>query len=218
MYDEKHRFIIMSTDPNKREEFLQKGLRENLLCRTCEQRFAKYEDYGRRLIYGGVRVQSKPEPGRLLLKDVDYTKFRLFLLSLLWRMSISQHKFFSDVSLGPYEEKIRQMLMANDPGDEDEFPCAITGVLMNGHPGNWFLPADRVKCFGQHCYRVILGGFLFVFFVSNQKPPRETMALFLKKDKSFTIPVRDISQIPFLQDICIELGEAMQARPQSLKR
>jgi hypothetical protein len=218
MYDKKHRFIIMSTDPYKGEEFLQKGLREKLLCRICEQRFSPHENYGRGIIYGGVRLQSKPQPGRLCLNDVDYSRFKLFLLSLLWRMGISQHRFFSAVALGPYEEKLRQMLAADDPGGEDQFPCAITGVLVNGQPGNWFLPADRVKYFGQHCYRVILGGFLFMFFVSNLKPPKEAMELFLKKDTSFTIPVRDISQIPFLQDICIEIGEAMHARPQSLKR
>jgi len=218
MYDDKHRFLLISSDPNRREEFIQKGLREKLLCHQCEQRFSVWENYGRGVIYGGAMLRTKQEPGCLRLKDVDYAKFRLFLHSLLWRMSVSEHHFFAAVNLGPYEEKLRLMLMADDPGDECRFPCLINGVLMNGQAGNWFLPADRVKCFGLHSYRVVLGGMLFIFFVSSQKPPKEAMDLFLKRDTSFAIPVRDIRDIPFLADIGFELSQAMQARPICLRR
>ena len=218
MYDAKHRFLVISTDSAKQEKYLQKGLRERLLCSNCEDQFSRYEAYARGVIFGGVEIATKQEAGRLLLKDVDYKKFRLFLLSLLWRMGISKSEFFEAVDLGPYEEKLRLLLIAEDPGDEDHIPCAVTGVLMEGKPGNWFLPPDRIRALGQHCYRIVISGILFLFFVSNQKPPKEAMEHFIKKDTSFTIPVRNIEDIPFLHDICLELGIAMAKRPAALRK
>ena len=218
MYDEKHRFFLLSSDPMKKEQFVQKGLREELLCHECERLFSGWEDYGRRVLYGGIEIQSAQGDGALYLKDLDFPKFRLFQLSLLWRMGISKLKFFEQVQLGPYEEKIRQMLLALEPGDADSLPCSIVGVLFEGRPGNWFLPPERVMHKGKHCYRAIIGGFLFIFTVSKKKAPNQAMELFIKKDGSMTVPVQDISRIPFLRNICLELGKAIHERPEHLKR
>ena len=177
-----------------------------------------YENYARGVIFGGVRLQTKKETGRLLLKNVDCKKFKLFLLSLLWRMGVAQGEFLKAVDLGPYEERLRKMLMSEDPGAASEIPCAVTGVLLNGQSGNWFVPPDRVRSLGQRCYRVVICGMLFMFFVSSQKPPPEVMEYFIKSDTTFTIPVRNIEEIPFLHDVCIELGAAMEGRPAHLRR
>ncbi len=218
LYDEKHRFMVISSDSERQERFLQQGLYEKMLCGNCEVKFSVYENYARGVIFGGVQVQSRPEPERLLLRDVDYKQFRLFLLSLLWRMGVSELEFFSAVSLGPYEEKIRLMLVTDDPGDEWYIPCLVTGVLFDGKPGNWFVPPDRVRALGQNCYRLVICGMLFMFFVTNQKPPVEAMQYFVKRDSSLTIPVRNVEEIPFLHDVCIQMGAAMVQRPQRLRK
>jgi hypothetical protein len=218
LYDEKHRFIAISTDAEKKEKFLQKGLREKMLCKDCEVKFSVYENYASGIIFGGVGVQMKQESGRLLLQDVDYTKFRLFQLSLLWRMGVAQDDFFSAVDLGPYEERIRNMLIADDPGDEGEIPCALTGVLLDGKTGNWFMPPDRINYLGQRCYRLVICGILFMFFVSKLRPPPEAMEFFIKRNAAFTILVRKIEAVPFLHDVCIKLGIAMANRPKDLRK
>ena len=41
MYDEKHRFFTVSSDPERRDRMHQKGVRESLLCDDCEGRFAR---------------------------------------------------------------------------------------------------------------------------------------------------------------------------------
>jgi len=43
-YDNIHRAIHLKANPQKRN-YLQKGLREQLLCKSCEQRFSRYESY-----------------------------------------------------------------------------------------------------------------------------------------------------------------------------
>lgn len=43
MYDVKHRFFAMTAMSSERVRLHQKGLREELLCDQCEQRFCRYE-------------------------------------------------------------------------------------------------------------------------------------------------------------------------------
>lgn len=52
----------------------------------------------------------------LLLTNLPYRPLKLFRLSLLWRMSVSSLREFALVKLGPHEERIRQMLLQDDPG------------------------------------------------------------------------------------------------------
>jgi hypothetical protein len=46
----------------------------------------------------------------------------MFHLSLLWRMSVSKHPYFKEVSLGPHEEVLRRMLLEARPGEPDQPP------------------------------------------------------------------------------------------------
>ena len=46
----------------------------------------------------------------------------MFHLSLLWRMSVSKHPYFKEVSLGPHEEVLRRMLLEALPGEPDQPP------------------------------------------------------------------------------------------------
>ena len=44
------------------------------------------------------------------------------------------------------------------------------------------------------------------------------MEFFIKEDTALTIPVHNIKEIPFLHDICIELGKAIEQRPTDLRK
>jgi hypothetical protein len=46
------------------------------------------------------------------IAGLDYDAISLFILSVLWRASISTHLFFANVDLGPRAEPIRQLLVA----------------------------------------------------------------------------------------------------------
>lgn len=43
LYDDNHRFYVLSTDSNKRRGTRPKGIYEKLLCDECEQKFSKWE-------------------------------------------------------------------------------------------------------------------------------------------------------------------------------
>ena len=51
MYYSNHRFMQLSTEQEKTTTFKQKGIRENLLCNSCEQKFSVYEQYVSQLFF-----------------------------------------------------------------------------------------------------------------------------------------------------------------------
>ena len=115
-YDAKpRRFHVVSATPSERESFEQKGLRERLLCRACEQEFGRWESYAKSALIDAKGVTITRHKDRITFHNLDYRQFRLFQLSLLWRMGVSTLPFFKDVALGPHEEKLRLALMRRTP-------------------------------------------------------------------------------------------------------
>jgi hypothetical protein len=144
---------------------------------------------------------------------VDYEKFKLFLLSVLWRMSVSRLEFFAKVRLGRHEETLRLALLANDPLKPTDYPCLLTAVMIDGiFHQDWILPPDLVKYESHHCYRVVLSGFLFAFFVSSHPMPSSVFNYCINKRDEFRIFIQDIKQVPFLMDVAVRFGQAIRKR------
>ena len=108
-----------------------------ILCADCDNKIiGGYEAYARKALYGNIEEYSSglPESGNFRtsegvefthVKNLHYKDFKLFLLSIVWRASISSRPFFREVNLGPYEETIRQMIISGDPKGEETFPIVI---------------------------------------------------------------------------------------------
>jgi hypothetical protein len=72
LYDEKiHRFNVLSTIPEISKKFEQKGIREKLLCDSCEQLISPSENYVRRGIYGGVAIGIEDKNTQIVLSNID---------------------------------------------------------------------------------------------------------------------------------------------------
>ena len=93
VYDAIHRFQVIPTDLSKSEKFEQKGVREKLLCKLCEQKIGRWEKYTKETFGDGIGIKIEQTRKTLKLSNLDYRKFRLFLLSLLWRMGVSKSDF-----------------------------------------------------------------------------------------------------------------------------
>ena len=118
IYDSKHHLHLRKSGKLIKGQPLQKGIREKLLCEGCEQQLSRNEKYVREVLFGGTEVGTRRIQNRLELSNLDYTKVRLFFLSLIWRMSVaSEHAMWKNVDLGPHEEPIRQMVHSENPGE-----------------------------------------------------------------------------------------------------
>ena len=95
-------------------------------------------------------IRTAIDGNDLRLRDVDYTQLRLFYLSLLWRMSVSTHPYFKEVSLGPHEEVLRRMLLEGRPGEPDQYGLlCVAPVFEAQHLGDWMMPPDSVRANGR---------------------------------------------------------------------
>ena len=101
------------------KEFVQKGIREYLLCESCEQHLSRIEKNFKTSWYDEGRLPQNMNDEFLELKDFDYNQFKLFHLSILWRCSVST--IVDTVKLGPHEKKIADLILQEDTGPEDDY-------------------------------------------------------------------------------------------------
>jgi hypothetical protein len=127
-YDEKHRYEIAALGGQWIGKSRQLGVWEKLLCGECEGRLNKLETYASNVIRRLTDVEIRhPETNEVYVvgHGVDYKKFKLFLLSLIWRSGISSKIPFKGIELGDHEESIRQILLMDDPGDAGRYPSVL---------------------------------------------------------------------------------------------
>jgi hypothetical protein len=133
--DEKN--MIVYLDKTKPQFKYNSEYEANILCENCDNiTIGKFDDYSAKLINGGLPDSVAPRLAKIgerdyLIKENDpnynYESFKLFLISLLWRCSISNRPFFQGFKLdSDIEEDLRQRILANLPGKPDCYPCFIS--------------------------------------------------------------------------------------------
>jgi hypothetical protein len=180
------------------------GLIEPLLCHACEQSFSAHEDYAKRFFYG----KSKPLRLQLpLLADpvftADYKKLKLFQLSILWRASEAKGEYFSAVRLSDeHRERLRTMLLANDPGKDDEYSCGMARMVVNSFAESllkahgiaietgMFAPAAHTHP-GWESFTFLMGGLGWFFCVSETGVPEIMRNGYMKESGEFYLTYQD---------------------------
>lgn len=164
LYDEHHQFPEFDAGENGRRKMRSKGIYDLLLCKRCEEIIQKYEDYGYEVIYKKVKPHFQKYKHEFRLENYNYKYFKLFLLSLIWRASISK-RYYQNVDLGPYTEDLRSILEEGKETDIDFFPCVIIHTHLSGKPvdGVFLEPyRAKAKADGKSIYQMLVDGF-FIF-------------------------------------------------------
>ena len=221
MYDKNHRFLEMPDVDVGKVGYQQKGYREQLLCfgrDGCENRLNHYyEQYARKLFVDSLPPPESPNSKRLVFKSLKYGRFKLFILSVLWRASISSHPMFERINLGDvHEEKIRLLLLASDPGAPSAYPCAIVAIMNNGQHFKGLIPTplcSRVE--GHKFYGLVLDGFLFMVFVSGHGLPSMFEKMSLTNDGLLSLYPMEWRHMPFLCEIGNRVRNSTQHLPDS---
>jgi len=208
MYDEKHRFHMLSNNREQSNRLLQKGVREKLLCEDCEQKLSIWERYASQLLSGGAAIVATRDKNLWHLSGVDYIPFRLFQLSILWRASISTLDFFANVSLGEHEEKIRRLLVSGDPGLPWQYGCVMCGLIADETIlTDLMIQPDRLKLHGHNAYRFVFSGFMWIYLASSHMPPTPIQSAILGTSGKMTILVRNIESVKYVERLADELFE-----------
>ena len=209
LYDAKHRFYSVTPRPDEKTEFMQKGLREKLLCDTCEGRLSRFENYAKKLLYGGT--QYTPTKYTNVFDGVDYHKFKLFQLSILWRAGVSGHRFFSEVRLGPHKERLRKMLHTENPGDPRDYPCIINVLTHKNRVVDDLImnPVETPRVKGGHrCYRFLFGGSFWFYLVSSHRIDEVVSKYLFNKSGRLVFLLDPIENTGLLSNIARDLKAA----------
>ena len=206
LYDEKHRFHVLSTYKQKDRPKEQKGIREKMLCSDCEQHISRYENYASKVLFDGVPVAVRNEGAGIVISEIDYKLFKLFQLSVLWRASVSEHRMFKDVDLGPHECTIRQMIVSDDPGAEEKYCCVMMGIKSGSDAMSSFIDQpERRRLNGHIAYRFIFGSIAWIYFVTSHGIPKLLKEFILTESGNVRMAFKEIQDmeciIEFAKDV-----------------
>lgn len=170
LYNDEGRMMGITGLGGKGWKHVQKGLREEQLCRDCEALLnERYE-----IPFQQQWTQNYPLPdhaneGDVVHANVDYTSFKLFHLSILFRAAVSTNATFSVVDLGKHQEILRKMILAGDPGRHDQYPLFATAVINGrGEVDRRMISAPTLaQIQGHHVYGFVLDGVLWWYSVSS---------------------------------------------------
>jgi hypothetical protein len=208
LYNSEHKIFRLSTDKRPKRSFEQKGLREPLLCGDCEKQFSVYETYVKAAIYGGTELEFLTNSPNGFEFRVDYRKFKLFELSILWRVGVSSLPEFKNARLGSHEKVLRQMLLEERPGDTDEYGCILTLPVSHRNIMDEFIHSmGNVKVKGIQCCGLILAGMCWFFLLSKNGVDEELVGLFLQSDGALRIRRGDFNTDGYLRRLAKDFYE-----------
>lgn len=189
LYDEKHRFHVLSTKRERPRPMEQAGARERLLCIDCETKLSRWETYAAN-VFANIVITNQDTKPFITVDRIDYRKFKLFELSILWRVSVASHSLFRKVDLGSHEEKMRYSLHEENAPQADYYGSIKFALMGNGGARllNSFIYQAEYRCIGGHrAVRLIFGGYMWLFFMNSCPIQRHLSREFLQTDGSLHI-------------------------------
>jgi len=176
-----------------------------MLCADCEQKISRWERYAIEVIRkpGRHKVIVRKTPETWGFFNVDYARFRLFQLSLLFRACVSTRAEFEHYSApAPRLERMRYLLNAQEAPDGNEFPCLME-VLLNPLP-------DSVLCTrlvgapaplfyeGRKHQWFVFGGYCWYFVEPELSPVQLTYESHLQRGGFMKLPALNPHEHPWI--------------------
>ena len=122
-----------------------------------------------------ARETLRGAAANLETQGCDYVAWRLFLLSLLWKMDRSRLGELASVDLGDARDEIHEMIASGDPGAPMDYPCWIYILALSGQPMREFMSTPlRFEYKGYPVIELTFGG-LGWFFIIGRNVACDTM-------------------------------------------
>lgn len=169
LYDSKHRFFEFGNTQKKLRP-LQKGLREPLLCKECEQRLNKYDRYFADVWYRDGLGPRYLRQDLLTVKGIDYHRFKLFHMSVLWRAGVASRDEFREENLAEHEENLRNLILADNAGHPNEyafFSYVLVSPKKNHVYQSLVTQPVAVELYDVPGFHVVFGGCVWHHLLSN---------------------------------------------------
>ena len=159
---EKHLFVGGAESAGRR--IVQAGLFDpGILCASHDGELGVYDDYGVSFCRDFAARCRHPAPNIWQVSDVDADRLVRFWLAILWRFSVSRLPETSKVRLGPYEDRLRDILF-------DGADCSVEPAIVMLRYRSSVIPPQNI-CFppyasaypgqpdGSRAYGIAVAGF-----------------------------------------------------------
>ncbi len=176
---EQEKYVI-DVDDNRQRKIQTGFFEKDILCRTCDNEIlSKLERYANNHFYNpskdtSVSVQRINTEDFSISWDrysnLDAGLIKLFWLSILWRASLSKNTFFERVNLDKmYAEKIRRMILNNDPGKANELRVVAISLptATCNEPTKSIIQPTRHKIEEKTYYTFHINQMMYHFYISD---------------------------------------------------
>lgn len=179
LFDEKHFMAKLNLTKMEVVSSIPTGIYDkNILCAECDNEIiGSYESYASKILCNrNISNRLRPKyqvfkedrgASKITVENIDYNKFKLFLLSILWRGHISKNSFFDQIDLGNYAEQIRQFILNRNAGDELDFESVIIIYDKSFIPSRALVPSRKFRLEGNICYIIHIQGVSIIYKVTR---------------------------------------------------
>lgn len=165
-----------------------------IVCASCEALFSPWDDYANSFFQrrDGISIEHQGRTIGIEYADYDYTKLKLFFVSMLWRAHASSQPFFHRVNLGSHEDRIKSMIFSGDPGSTYDYSVVL--AKFDHELGGAFQDPYLGKLQGINNYRFYFPMYFATIKVDKRSFPQELSEIMLKPGEPCRIVMRDFAK------------------------
>ncbi len=167
--------VVLRPTEKKFTQYSSSGIFDpEILCAECDGLLGQLDEYGLQIFKNPPAEADRITVGTLPGYDLhcdDVQRAQKFLLSVLWRASVTSHDFFQTVSLGrKYEDKIRHLIANGEEVTEADFEFVAIRVF--DHPSDGaVIPPFRVRFANVTAQQLYLPYFRFIIRMDQLRFP-----------------------------------------------
>lgn len=170
--------LLITNTPGHYPKRSQVGVYDQgILCGECESKFGEVDDYGIQVFLNRFDEFFQPinhqgESVGFQAQNVDKKLLLRFLVATIWRASVSTHRFYDRVHLGPYEAAAAEVVTAPDRPISNVFD-ALLSCWTSSEECDYFtqglMDPFREQWDGVNAYRFYFGRVVAYIKVSNRQ-------------------------------------------------
>ncbi len=184
---------------NKAGEYTKRsqvGEYDRIVCNGCEASWQEWDNYVQQLLAEEpLNGRARYHDNRKICYVVDnyeYSKLKLFFISMVWRASVSRRKFFKRVSLGQFEDIAKKHIMNSDPGCSEDFSVVVSKF---DHPlAKGILDPHMYENSGVNYVRFYMASYMADIKVDHKLTPNQLSKLTITRNNPLYIICRDFKK------------------------
>ena len=184
--------IVNLSDAGKKPKQTQNGIWDRqILCKACDgNKLGPLDKYATHFLIENptwipYAQNERGEPILHIAESYDYKKLKLFYMSLLWRSAVTSRMFFKEVKLGPWERRLREALIAGEPGPQEFF--SVAPFCYTGEFGKIMQNPTRHRIDGINYIRFRYPGGGFVIKVDKRQGAQQLACVALDPGREFRV-------------------------------